>query len=37
MITISLALVSVSLFGAHVWDLYQDARSVPVRVTGRHS
>jgi hypothetical protein len=37
MIVISLALASVGLFGAHVWDLYQDVRPVLVRVTGRRS
>ena len=32
MIAISLALVSVSLFSAHMWDLYQTARPVMVHV-----
>ena len=35
MITISLALVSTGLFGAHVWDLYQSKRPVVVRVATR--
>lgn len=35
MIVISLALASVGLFGAHVWDLYQDVRPIQVRVPDR--
>lgn len=35
MIVISLALASVGLFGAHVWDLYQDKRPAVVRISGR--
>ncbi len=37
MIAISLALVSVGLFGAHVWDLYQDARPVVARISRRRA
>jgi len=35
MIAISLALVSACLFGAHVWELYQNKSPVAVRVTRR--
>ena len=35
MITISLALVSTGLFGAHVWDLYQNKGPVVLRVATR--
>ena len=35
MIVISLALVSVSLFGAHAWDCYQNARPGVVNVTSK--
>lgn len=37
MIVISLALASVGLFGAHVLDLYQDARPAVVPITGMRS
>jgi hypothetical protein len=36
MIITLLALMSGGLIGAHVWDLYQDAKAVAVRTrTGR--
>lgn len=35
MIAISLALVSVGLFGAHAWDFCQNVRRVAVRVTNK--
>lgn len=35
MIAISLALVSVGLFGAHTWDFCQDVRPAVVRVPSR--
>ncbi|MGY3534497.1 hypothetical protein ACVISU_007265 [Bradyrhizobium sp. USDA 4452] len=33
MITISLALVSVGLFGAHIWDHYKNGSPVVVRIS----
>ena len=35
MIAISLALVSIGLFGAHVWDIYQNKSPVMARVATR--
>ena len=35
MIAISLALVSTGLFGAHVWELYQNKSPVAVRTIRR--
>ncbi len=37
MIAISLALAGVGVFGAHVWDLYQNMRPAMVRVSSRRS
>ena len=36
MLTISLTLASVGLFGAHAWDLYQNVRPGVVRATIRN-
>ena len=36
MIVVLLALASVSLFGAHAWDCYQNARSGVARVTSKY-